>query len=362
MAPLDTISLPDLSDDAPAGENLELHADFGALERAAQGRPETQYGKTIEPAVPPDWKEAAALAESLLERTRDLRVMTHLAIARLHLTGLPAFAEGLTLIRTQLQTRWEQVHPQLDPEDDLDPMLRSNALLRLQDASNVLRPLRDLPLAGSRRTGAVSWRDIAIFNGAMEPEPGKEKLTETAIRAIFAGSDPAVMQTLRAAVDVAVDEAAAIPTVFEQHAGTGTGPNFTDLSKLLRDIQKELRRFDKSAEAAAPAEPDATDAAEGAAPDPASSAQPRALRGAATVQGITDVSKREDALYAMDLAATYFRRYEPSSPLPLLIDRAKRLAAMEFMDILRDLAPDGVGQAQIIAGNVQRDGDGSDGV
>ena len=41
-----------------------------------------------------------------------------------------------------------------------------------------------------------------------------------------------------------------------------------------------------------------------------------------------------------------------SSPLPLLIDRAKRLAPMPFLDILRDLAPDGLAQAQTIAGTL----------
>jgi type VI secretion system protein ImpA len=34
----------------------------------------------------------------------------------------------------------------------------------------------------------------------------------------------------------------------------------------------------------------------------------------------------------------------------MLIDRARRLSSMEFMDILRDLAPDGLMQAQNIAG------------
>ena len=48
-------------------ENLELDPDFGALERAAQGKPETQYGNTIEPAIPPDWKETATLAVGLLQ-------------------------------------------------------------------------------------------------------------------------------------------------------------------------------------------------------------------------------------------------------------------------------------------------------
>src|SRR6202022_4188098 len=95
-------------------ENLELDAEFGALERAAQGKPETQYGDTINPATPPDWKETEAIALTLLQRTRDLRVMTHLAIARLHLYGMAEFAEALSQIRYQLEARWQQGDPALD--------------------------------------------------------------------------------------------------------------------------------------------------------------------------------------------------------------------------------------------------------
>ena len=72
-----SMKLPDLSAAAPTGENLEHHADFVAMERAAERKPETQYGDVITPATPPDWKEVEALATSLLERTRDLRVLVH---------------------------------------------------------------------------------------------------------------------------------------------------------------------------------------------------------------------------------------------------------------------------------------------
>lgn len=343
MAPLDTLSLPG---ETPAGENLELHADFGALERAAKGKPEVQYGNTVEPAAPPDWKEAAALAESLMDRTRDLRVMVHLAIARLNLTGIPAFAGTLTVIRQMLETLWGPVHPQLDPDDDLDPMQRANILLQLQ-GPQVLRPLRDLPLAATR-TERVSWRDIAVFTGAQEQEPGREKLTEAKIRGVFSETDPARLQALQDGVELALKEAAAIPAAFDREAGTGTGPDLKDLVKLLKEIQRDVRRF-QPAPGDAAAGADELAAGDGAAPVQHAASQ---TRGFASLQSLTELTKREDALHALDLAAGYFRAYEPSSPLPLLIERAKRLAGMDFMDILRDLAPDGVTQAQVIAGPV----------
>lgn len=355
---LDDISLlPDISDSSPAGENLELDPDFGALERASRGKPEQQYGDTIIPAEPADWKQAESLAVSLQSRTRDLRIMTHLAIARLNLQGIPAFAEVLAQIRLQIESRWDHVHPQLDPEDDNDPTLRANALFRLQDPANVIRPMRDLVLATSPQTGPVRFRDLAIFRGTIEPEPGKEKPTEALIRAAFANTNQDRLKLLREGVTLAVAEIAKLPATFDDHAGSGNAPDFTNLRKMLFDIQKELKAYE---EVEAPAdepveEVDGTDAGEGGNVATAPVGR-RAGRGALDLRSVTAISSRDDALYMLELVSAYFRASEPSSPLPMLIDRARKLSAMDFMQILRNLAPDGITQAQNIAGPQDEDG------
>ena len=48
---------------------------------------------------------------------------------------------------------------------------------------------------------------------------------------------------------------------------------------------------------------------------------------------------RQDAVRALDAVADYFRRNEPSSPIPLLIEWAKRLVAKDFLEVLADIAP-----------------------
>ncbi len=59
----------------------------------------------------------------------------------------------------------------------------------------------------------------------------------------------------------------------------------------------------------------------------------------------------------MCYVAYYFRMNEPSSPMPMLLQRAKRLVTMDFMEILRDLTPGGVPQAEVIAGVTSGSGD-----
>jgi type VI secretion system protein ImpA len=352
MPPFDIAAVvAPISDDEPAGPNLEFDADFGALERAAQGKPEQQFGNTIIPAEEPDWKEVEAQAIALLDRTRDLRVLAHLAVARLYLGGLPAYAEVLAAIRALLDAQWGSVHPQLDPEDDNDPTLRANALLRIAQPGWVLRHLRGLPLARSARLGQYSWRDTAIATGALDIDTEEEKPSESTIRAAFQDSDPARLAALRDAAIGAADAAVGIGAVFDSNAGYGTGPDLGDLIKLLREIARTIERyaiFDTAGDAAT-APPPADDATALSSAAAATDAAPRP--GGVSAATLTEVTTRADALRLLDLVCGYYRRYEPSSPLPLLIERARRLAEKDFLDILRDLAPDGVMQAQAIIGS-----------
>ncbi len=303
MALDDITLLPDISDSAPAGENLELDPDFGALERASRGKPEQQYGDTIIPAEPADWKQAESLAVSLQSRTRDLRVLTHLAIARLNLLGIPAFAEVLSQIRRQIESRWDHVHPQLDPEDDNDPTLRANALFRLQDPANVIRPMRDLVLATSPQTGPVRFRDLAIFRGTIEPEPGKDKPTEALLRAAFVHTNQERLQLLREGIALAVAEIAKLPAAFDEHAGSGNAPDFTNLRKMLFDIQKELKAYEAVDAPEEEAAEEASPTGGGDDRDTATSAPSGrpSTRGAPDLRSVTSIPTREDALYMLEL-------------------------------------------------------------
>lgn len=354
----DGVTAP-VSDDQPSGPDLEFDGDFGALERAAQGKAEQQFGTTIIPAEDPEWKEVVTQATSLLQRTRDLRVLSHLAVARLYIDGLPQFSEVVAAIHTLLDAQWDTVHPQLDPEEDNDPTLRANALLRLADSAWVMRRLRNLPLAGSARTGHISWRDIAIATGAIEVGDDVAKPSESQIRAAFQDSPPGKAPAMRAAAQQAADAATGIGNVFDSRAGYGSGPDLSELVKLLNDMVRLIDRFaaagddadagaDAAEEVADAGADDAHDA--DAAPAGAGPSAGPARRGVSAA-ALTEVATRGDALRLLDLVCRYYERYEPSSPLPMLIKRARGLAEKDFIEILRDLAPDGLSQAQVIMGN-----------
>ena len=56
---------------------------------------------------------------------------------------------------------------------------------------------------------------------------------------------------------------------------------------------------------------------------------------------------------ALDRICEFYARTGPSSPVPMLLQRARRLVDKSFLEVLRDLVPDGLNQAMIFQGPEQ---------
>lgn len=322
----------------PSGPNLEYDPAFAALERAALGKPEQRMGNAVVPGEPPDWASVLDQSVALLQRTRDLRVAVHLTNALLQRSGYVGFCEGLRLVRGMLEGFWPSVHPELDPEENDDPTMRINALAALGTPA-MINTLRATPLARARAFGAVSLRDIqALANGA----PSEGGVDAATVEAVFQEVEFEALEEVERAVRECREHLAAIDTVFETNTGS-RGPDWAPLSALLREVGNVLgprvaARRGAAAPEAAPADGDGSPGGQGAAAPP----RGEALAG--------EVRSREDVVRAIDKICAYYARYEPTSPLPLLLERCKRLVNASFLDIIRDLAPDSVSQVERLAG------------
>jgi type VI secretion system protein ImpA len=71
-----------------------------------------------------------------------------------------------------------------------------------------------------------------------------------------------------------------------------------------------------------------------------------------------EITSRDDVIKAMDKIGEYYKRNEPSSPVPLLLERCKRLVHKDFMDIIRDMAPEGLAQVELLRGPIPEEEDG----
>lgn len=350
MAMLDAGALlAEVSSALPCGEDVEYDPAFLELERVVHGKPDVQYGNTVVEAVPPDWKEAQALALSLLEKSRDLRVAAHLSRALLNRGGFGGFAEGLDLMACMLEQRWTHLYPQLDPDDDNDPTARVNALAGLVDAATTLAEVREAPLAISRAHGQVTLRDVEYASGEIAVPAGVSAPALSSIDLAVSDAGESARESL-AALQCAVQAAMRIESVLMTHVGATRAIDLDPLTRLLRHAAAFLgeRVTDPAAQAEQTASAGA--AVDGAQPQAAGG--PQAIPGAAAAPARPpgEISSREDVQRALDRICKYYETYEPGSPVPMLLKRARRLVDKSFMEILEDLAPDGLAQARHIGG------------
>lgn len=334
--PLDFTALAQpLGEADGCGRNLEYDPEFLALEEEALGKPEVQYGDTITQAIEPNWKRVMLLALPLLERSRDLRLAVWLTRAQLNLHGISGLAAGLELVYALLDNCWDGLHPQLDPDDDNDPLLRINILAFLCEPAGLLRDVLDAPLASARGVGAVSLRQVDLASG----EEG-ENISLAMIEGAFAEADPVELGGTEAALANALTLSVQIEQLLTEKVGVGRAIDLSGLATLLRRAGEVIRRRLPGAAPTA-AESVATESVKTSAAAVAVAATP-APRG--------EINSREDARQTIDRLCTYFQTFEPASPVPILLQRAKKLIDKNFMELLQDLAPDGLAQLALVSG------------
>lgn len=352
---VDTLLRP-LADDAPCGENLRWDRRFLEIERLAEGKEANPFEKDSLPEEP-DWREVRDGCMELLARGKHLRIIMLLTLAATRLEGYTGFRDGVKVVHGLITGNWDQVFPQLDPEDNNDPTERINSLALLStpigtygDKLKLLDRLQESPLADSRVSGRVSLRDIAVSAGTMPlvaTVPGEEprKFSAQEIEGAFSETDPERLQEIMTAIEESSACIDGIEEAFSTHCGSGIGPEFSAVRTLLKDAGAQVRRR----------------LAESGVIDPSS--LPDGLEeGQITESGVEgdgggysgrgrggggdglsgEVRNREEVIVALDKICRYYETQEPSSPVPVIVKCAREMVSRNFLDIVTVLTPDAV--------------------
>lgn len=328
MADIDVDALlAPVSDTAPCGADLEYDPAFLALEDAARGKPEQQFGDTVIAAQEPDWRAMQSQALALLARTRDLRVGVHLLRAATRLNGIAGFVPAVRFMHGLLVQHWAHVYPLLDAQDNNDATMRLNALAPLADVATVLADLRAAKIGGARIGLTVRQVECALGKGELRAnEPAMSEANVTQALADAEAAQPGLLEQLVAAHEAVVG----IEAVLDTQAGAANGPDLRPLRTLTQCLAQAARRARGERDALAEAAPSGP------------------ARAAAAVPGA--IASRDDAIKTLERVCDWLEHSEPSNPAPLLIRRAQRLMSKSFIDIIRDLAPDGLKEVERIAG------------
>jgi len=333
--------LKPITNGSPCGEDLSDDASLQELETMARGKQETQFSA----AEPPDWKKLRSLCLELFGRSKDLRIAMTLAVASMELDGLPGFRESLALVKGLLENYWVSVYPLLDPADDNDPLQRMNIVASLAtpigtfgDPLRILERLRAVPLCNSVQMGRYNLADILRAESGVAPQGDKPAATTAQIEAAFRDSDPEELGEIFRVLSDCIALVQGFDESITRTVGAGNAPDLTPLSGELAAMRSRVAPYVKK-EAAPGVGGDVT---------PAAAAHEPAPQFGFSMEG--EIRSREDVLKLLQKICQYYDRTEPSSPVPLMLKRAARLAEMDFMRIIQDLSPDAIAQIRTITG------------
>ncbi|HEY0954991.1 MAG TPA: type VI secretion system protein TssA [Roseateles sp.] len=330
--------LEPVSEDDPCGADLEYDNEFLALTQAAAGKPETQFA----PAEPPDWRAVASQAEELNGRTRDLRVANLQLRARLRLEGFAVLPPSLRLFEQLLQRWWDELHPR--PEDG-DAYARVNVLNELISLESTLGDLRASLVLNDRSIGQLSVRDIEIAVGDLTPRDDEMPPSRGQIESMLADAVADNPQVQTQASD-AIAALEALNDCLSGRLGYGELPDFSALRSMLdavASVSPLPASTDSDDLAGMLGDLGISDGSDDESPAPA-------RRGRGGGGGLGSIESRADAVRAIEAVCAYLEKNEPTNPAADLLRRAQRLIDRNFLQLVREFAPDAVGEVARMLG------------
>ena len=368
--------LDPLDGENPSGEDLRNDPRFHELERLTEPQVKVVHDDRNKPTsqtvLPVDWPTVLDKAEELRSHGRDLRLLVIVTRALANEQGLAGLAQGLTLIAQTFDAHWETMHPALRPNaPPRDAALRRvNALLDLQNSQDgLLANLRQMTFFAPRGIGPITGRDLeqsALDDRVMLQEAASG--LNNAEKAALSSAHEQLLNRVRAGCAAQTDQANAdmIALVADARASAaaldavetalnarleGGGTAVPELKRFLERVLTALERGSTVRSSAnGVAKPTSTQTAAETPVRNGHDTEPVANTGGQSGMLPERISSREDVVKCLDLVVAFYDRTEPSSPIPHLARRVRRMVHMDFVELMEDLAPSGLKEFRLLAG------------
>jgi type VI secretion system protein ImpA len=315
--------------DNPAGVFLRYAGDYDEINGL---RPKADRDAFEGGGQAGQWPQIEkACIRKLREKSKDLSIASWLTEALVHQRGFPGMRDGIKLIHGLLERYWDTVYP-LPDEDGLD--VRGAPLQSLFERNAGIW-LTETPLT---KAGIPSedggdpipvtynlWQAIVINRSAdhVHLQGGMEKATADSPNDFYLNLHADVEET-----EAALDE---LKALMAQQFGDAA-PGVTTVADALRNCKGRAATVLKSRGVS-------IGAVDEAAGENGDAADNHSDSGGSSVGGGA-LRTREDAARRLREVAEFFRRTEPHSPVPYLIQRAISWSQMSFEQLLGELVKD----------------------
>lgn len=304
-----------VSDESPCGENAFDHLDLGGILGASMqsiigGTDEGMVEGGRAPEERGDWNGLLSEVGGYFTRTKHLGLANYALFAGVHLFGLRGMAEGITLHTQLLKLYWDNLHPAIVNGDDEERI----ELLEQIESDVVLSSVNQTVIAKGRLAGTYTLRDAISSSGGGEPQAA---LVEASINETLRET-PDFYERLLAELEEIDAQLNFLIEVIRERLGKDL--DFPKLRQRLGALRGVVARV-AGVSVTSPGECNESGAI--AAP---------AING--PVGG--EIRSRADVVEVLASLIRFYQRTEPTSPVPYLLSRVKRVVQMDFMEIVSE--------------------------
>ena len=162
-------------------------------------------------------------------------------------------------------------------------------------------------------------------------------------------SAPDFLRNNQEQISIALAEVQSMAALLNERVGTINAPDLSSLESTLKEIGDAFQEYVPQV---------SPDRGEQDVPKSINSISSESLpaeihEGEVVMSDLNAINNREDVAKAIDLICNYYDLKEPTSPVPLLLRRAKGLLKKDFLAVLEDLAPEGINQAKLVCGPME---------
>jgi len=289
-----------------------------------------------------EWKKVLDPAESIIaEQSKDLEVVSWWLEALLRIHGFAGVRDAFRLARELAEAFWDNLYPlpYEEGEDIVAARVAPFAALNGVESEGLLAsPLLTLPITAMGSLRAMSLIDFQEANELeriQDPSRRAQRVEEDgaitleAFHKAVAETSTEFFTNLLEDVRDCGKEFDKLTAVLDEKCGRDHAPPSSNIRNALTAVQEQIELFVKERgvpQGESTAGETATD--ESSAPG---AAHPISANGAGPIR------TREDAFRSLKQVADFFRRTEPQSPIPYMLDQAVRWGRMPLAELLNEM-------------------------
>lgn len=353
---LDALLAP-IDGDNSAGESLRYDKTYEVIKEARREDEALAQGDWARDLKVADWPKVIQTAtQALSTKSKDLQLAAWLIEGLGKNAKLDRWAglrDGLRLMRSLLEDFWENVYPEIDPEDDESPLAPRGNVIAAMDA-RMGDVLKEFPLTAGAQYSYLQYLDSKQFDipedisglGFSEQEQfttlkaqaeAENRITGEMWRKAKAATSRDFIEARLNLINECWDQMQALDATMDEKFARAT-PGLGALKKSLDEVRTIVELLAKEKRAAEPRDDEVAEI-EGA--EAASDGQSMAATsGGVTVSGGA-IRNRQEALKRLSEIANFFRQSEPHSPVSYAVQRAVKWGNMPLDEWLADVVKDG---------------------